>query len=350
MIDMYDESPAHSGSVKSAKFGLALAAIGAFLSLLLPFLLLDSVFDLLYIMRDPENVSSMVSMMIVGAIMMIVGFFIARRPFEDQDNRNGLMTMAILMIIYLAVFSYIQWKIWEIEDARSSFGNFMAFVGNPGASYENIFRFAVISCIILAVVFFGLASGFYKLKTWSNLRGINLAYIGSIVLGCFYVLLLLGIYSEESNPYGSYGQNGGIILDLIEISPFVGSLLLIAGLLGAVALDCPQLEGDIEEDVYPSSVGAMAYEAASANVPQTPVTNPWTSMTSADLLGVLTNHASYTRPELEEAAIELYKRHDEHYLSAFRAMDSTALEAIIKSPASHLHAEVLAAADALANR
>lgn len=335
MIDMYDESPAHSGSVKSAKLGLALAAIGAFLSLLLPFLLLDSVFDLFF-SRDIETIASM---MTVGIILMIVGFFLARRPFDDQDNRNGLMTMAISMIVFLAVFYFIQWK---IEDALSSWGKSMAF-------FENILGFLSFICIIFAGVFFALASGLYKLKTWSNLRGLNLAYIGSIVLGCLYVLLLLGFYSEGAI-FGGHGQNGGIILDLIEISPFVGSLLLIAGLLGAVALDCPQLEGDIEEDVYPSSIGAMAYEAASANAPEQQVTNPWTSMTSADLLGVLTNHASYTRPELEEAAMELYKRHDEHYLSAFRAMDRAALEAIIKSPAGHLRAEVLAAADALATR
>ena len=336
MIDMYDESSAPAGSVSTAKIGFGIAAIGIFLAFCYPMFASDKEDGMS--MLFGKNFDGL-TMMYLGAAMMIGGFLLARKQFGDDDNRRGLITMIIAPFIFIGVISFVR---SQIEEANSSFEKAMTF-------YENMETFIILVSIGLSAVFFMLAYGFNELNTWANLKGMKISYIGAMILGCMFALLLFLTFTDGAFVKDSETLSDALI-GIIKASPYVGSILLLGGMVFAVVGDCPQLEGDIEEDVYPSSVGAMAYEAASANVPQTPVTNPWTSMTSADLLGVLTNHASYTRPELEEVAMELYKRHDEHYLSAFRAMDSTALEAIIKSPASHLHAEVLAAADALATR
>lgn len=333
MIDMYDESPAPAGSVSTAKIGFGIAAIGIFLVFCYPmFASQEDILSMLF----SKNFDGL-TMIFLGAVMMVGGFLLARKQFEDTDNRRGLITMIIAPVIYLGVVYFVR---SEIEEAHSSFEKAMTF-------YKNIKTFFILVSIGFSAVFFILAYGFNTLNTWANLKGMKISYIGAMIIGCLFAFMLFLIFTD-----GAFFKDGGgdALLDIIKATPYIGFILLLGGMVFAIFGDCPQLEGDIEEDVYPSSIGAMAYEAASANVPQTPVTTPWTSMTSADLLGVLTNHTSYTRPELEEAAMELYKRHDEHYLSAFRAMDSTALEAIIKSPASHLRAEVLAAADALANR
>lgn len=333
MIDMYDESPAHSGSVSTAKIGLGIAAIGIFLAFCYPMLASED--DALGMLFGKKFDG--LTMIYLGVAMMIGGFLLARKQFEDADNRRGLMTMTIAAFIFLGVVYFVR---SQIEEANSSFEKAMTF-------YQNIKTFVILVLMGFSAVFFTLAYGFNTLNTWANLKGTKISYIGAMIIGCLFVFLLFLVFTDGA----SFKDGGGdALLDIMKATPYIGFILLLGGMVFAVFGDCPQLEGDVEEDVYPSSIGAMAYEAASANVPETPVMNPWTSMTSADLLGVLTNHASYTRPELEEAAMELYKRHDEYYLSPFRAMDRAALEDIIKSPAGHLRAEVLAAADALATR
>lgn len=330
MIDMYDESPAPAGSISSAKLGFAVALLGFFLTFFYPLITQDGIIGIIGVFGITLfGFVDDFSMAFIGLFLMVGGFLFARKEFQDEDNRKALALMAGAM--GSCAILYFIWK-QALDD--------------PTRQIASIFiemkQFSVIGMILVFSSFFvAMAIGFQKLNIWSNLSGMKLSSIGCWILSCVYLILVLAFLTldERKGP-------DSFMFDMAEVLPYIGSLTLMGGIAMTLFSNCTVLEGDAEDYETEAEAGiSMAFQGAGA-ASQT----PWTSMTSADLLGVLTNHTSYTRPELEEAAMELYKRHDEHYLSAFRAMDSTALEAIIKSPASHLRAEVLAAADALATR
>ena len=89
MIDMYDESPAPAGSVSTAKLGFGIAAIGICLAFCYPMLASDKEDGMSMLLG---NYFDGLTMMYLGAAMMIGGFLLARMQFEDNDNRRGRIT------------------------------------------------------------------------------------------------------------------------------------------------------------------------------------------------------------------------------------------------------------------